>query len=119
MAASPEAPIAKVKSQLNIERACMSFVHFRAMLSVAGFIIGICFLYRVKMTHDAPEGFCLLILRIIFLCALISFCSVFFAMTILDKEVQQTCLKIGFVSVIAGFFSALLGNFFNCGKSGA
>lgn len=97
----------------------MSYVRFGDMLSIAGFIIGICFLYRVKMAQDAPEGFCLLILRIIFLCALISFSSAFLAMSIPDKELQQTCLKIGFISGIAGFFSALLGNFFNCGKSGA
>jgi hypothetical protein len=36
---------------------------------------------------------------------------VLLAITILDKELQQTILKIAFISAAVGFFTTILGNF--------
>ena len=104
-------------AHVNFASTFMSFDHFGDILSVAGFIIATCFFYRLGIKQWAPEGFCLFIYQMIFMSALISLSGVFFAIIILDKEIQQTCLKIGFFSALAGFCSIILGNFFKCGKA--
>ena len=97
----------------------MAFAQIGDILVVAGFIAAICFFYRIKIRQDAPKGFCLFILRVVALSCLIAFSSVLLAIPILDKELQQTILKIAFICVAVGFFTTILGNFFNCGNSRA
>jgi hypothetical protein len=97
----------------------MSFAKIGDILAMTGFIAAICFFYRIKIKEDAPKGFCLFILRVITLSFLIVFSSALLAVTILDKEVQQTILKIAFITGLVGFFSIIFGNFFNCGNTRA
>ena len=94
----------------------MAFDQIGDILVVAGFIAATCFFYKVKIRQGAPKGFCLFILRVVALSCLIAFSSVLLAITISNKELQQTILKIAFISAAVGFFTTILANFFNCGN---